>query len=122
MMKKKQTTTGQGTPKPMSAEVQPPQHQHTSNIAFVGVGESMEDECILKVAVGEKMALLNVDNIGDPRSGELKKLTPLGEPLIKEAARREFRDAPTTPPAPSRRLRSPSELVGSTASTCSPRA
>ena len=40
MMKKKQTTIGQGTLKAMSAEVQPQRHKHTSNIAFVGVGES----------------------------------------------------------------------------------
>jgi putative DNA primase/helicase len=40
----------------------------------------------------KKTALLNVDNLGDPRTGELKILTRLGEPLVKEAARREFRD------------------------------
>ena len=66
------------------------QHTHTCNITFVGVGKSEDDELFLKVAVGEKTALLNVDNLADPRSGELKKLTPLGEPLIKPAARAEF--------------------------------
>ena len=40
--------------------------------------------------MGEKTALLNVDKIADPRSGELKKLTPLGASLIKQAARTEF--------------------------------
>ena len=75
-----------------SAKVRPPQYQHTRNIKIVGVGESEDGERFLKVAVGEKTALLNVDNLADPRSGELKILTHLGEPLIKEAARRKFRD------------------------------
>jgi hypothetical protein len=50
----------------------------------------LEDERFLQVAVGDQTTLLNVDNLSDPRSGELKKLTPLGEPLIKHAARSEF--------------------------------
>jgi hypothetical protein len=84
MIKKKQTTTGQGTLKAKSAEVATPQYEYTSNITIPGVGQSLEDERFLKVAVGEKTALLNVDKIADPRSGELK-ITPLGEPLIKSA-------------------------------------
>jgi hypothetical protein len=67
-------------------------HPLTYQIKILGVGESVDGERFLKVAVGEKTALLNVDNLADPRSGELKILTRLGEPLIKEAARREFRD------------------------------
>ena len=67
-------------------------YPYTYNIRILGVGESEDGERFLKVAVGEKTALLNVDNLADPRSGELKILTRLGEPLIMEAARREFRD------------------------------
>ena len=89
-MKKKQTTNGQGTLKAKSAEVATVQYEYTSNITIPGVGQSLEDERFLQVAVGEKMTLLNVDNIADPRSGELKKLTPLGAALIKQAARTEF--------------------------------
>ena len=88
MTKKKRPPGHSPAAKP--AKVQPPQHQHTSNIKIVGIAESDDDERFLKVAVGEKTALLNVDNIADPRSGELKILTRLGEPLIKPAARTEF--------------------------------
>jgi hypothetical protein len=73
-----------------SAKVQPPQHQHTSNIKIGDVGKSDDDELFVEVAVGEKRALLNVDKIADPRSGELKILTRLGEPLITHASRIEF--------------------------------
>jgi hypothetical protein len=66
--------------------------RYTYNIEILGVGESEDGERFLKVAVREKSELLNVDKIADPRSGELKILTRLGEPLIKEAARKEFRD------------------------------
>ena len=90
MMKKKQTTNGQGILKAKSAEVATVQYEYTSNITIPGVGQSLEDERFLQVAVGDKMTLLNVDNIADPRSGELKKLTPLGAALIKQAARTEF--------------------------------
>ena len=72
--------------------MQPHRSSHTDNIEILGVGESVDDERFLKVAVGEKTALLNVDNLADPKSGELKILTRLGEPLIKPAARTEFLD------------------------------
>ena len=90
MTRVKQSTMGQGTSKTKSAKVATPQYKYTSKITMSGVGQSMEDERFLQVAVGEKTALLNVDNIADPRSGELKILTRLGEPLIKPAARTEF--------------------------------
>lgn len=90
MTKMKQTTQDQAGMQVRPANVQAPQHQHTGNITISGVGKSEDDERFLKVAVGEKTALLNVDNIADPRSAELKRLTPLGEPLIKPAARAEF--------------------------------
>jgi hypothetical protein len=67
-----------------------PQHQHTSNIKIGEVGKSDDDELFVEVAVGEKRALLNVDKIADPRSGELKILTRLGELLITHASRTEF--------------------------------
>ena len=90
MTKFRRTAKGQGTRKANRAEVEPPQYEHADNIAFPGVGESGDAERFLKVGVGEKTALLDVDRIADPRSGELKRLTPLGEPLIKPAARTEF--------------------------------
>ena len=57
MTKKKQTTNGQGTLKAKSAEVATPQYEYTSNITIPGVGQSLEDERFLKVAVGEKTTL-----------------------------------------------------------------
>lgn len=86
----KQSTKGHGALKTKPAVAQPPQHKHTSNIAFLGVGKSEDEELFLKVTVGQKTALLNVDNLADPRSGELKILTRLGEPLILPASRTEF--------------------------------
>jgi hypothetical protein len=65
-------------------------YPNTHRIKFLGVGVSLEEERFLKVAVGSKTALLNVDNIAAPNSGELKILTRLGEPLIKSQARSEF--------------------------------
>ncbi len=90
MMKRKQTTIGKRTLKTKLKGVATPKYEYTSNITISGVGQSLEDERFLKVAVGDKTALLNVDNLADLRSGELKKFTPLGEPLIKSAARTEF--------------------------------
>jgi putative DNA primase/helicase len=92
MMKKKRTTQNKGTLTVKSAKVPPSQDQLTRDIQILGVGESDDGQRFLKVAVGEKTALLNVDNLADPRSGELKILTRLGEPLITESARRAFRD------------------------------
>jgi hypothetical protein len=90
MIKKKQITIGRRTLQTKLQGVATPKYAHTGNIAFLGVGKSLEDERFLKVAVGDQTALLNIDNLADLRSGELKKLTPLGEPLIKPAARTEF--------------------------------
>jgi len=90
MTKLKRPARGIGAREAMPAKVQPPQHQHTSAITIPGVGESDDADRFLKVAVGDKTALLNVDNLADPRSGELKILTRLGEPLLKPAARTEF--------------------------------
>ena len=85
MTKMKQTTQGKRALQAKPAKAQPPQHQYTGNIKIRGVGKSDDDELFLEVAVGEKTALLNVDKIADPKSGELKILTRLGEPLIKHA-------------------------------------
>jgi Domain of unknown function (DUF927) len=90
MTKVNPTTQDNDALRARPAEVQPPQHQHTDDIEFRAVGESEDRRRFLKVAKGEKTALLDVDNIADPRSGELKKLTPLGASLIKPAARTEF--------------------------------
>jgi Domain of unknown function (DUF927) len=90
MIKKKQTTNGQGTLKTKLPRVATPQYQHTGNIAFLGVGKCDDGRHFVKVAVGEETALLDVDKIADSKSGELKKLTPLGASLIKQAARTEF--------------------------------
>ena len=54
MMKKKQTTRGKGTLKAKPARCATPQYQHTSNITILGVGQSLEDERFLKVAVGRQ--------------------------------------------------------------------
>ena len=64
--------------------------KYTGKIEFLGMGENLDGERFLKVSVGTKTALLNVDNIAAPNSGELKRLTRLGEPLIKQQARTEF--------------------------------
>ena len=90
-MKMNQTTNA-GALWARRARAERQKHPHTHNIRFPGVGESEERERFLKVAVGERTKLLNVDNLADPRTGELKILTRLGEPLIKPAARREFLD------------------------------
>jgi hypothetical protein len=98
MSKIKRTTKGAGAPTTMNKsairknakQVATPPYQYTGNIEILGVGQSLEDERFLEVAVGDKTALLDVDSIADPRSGELKKLTRLGEPLIKPASRSEF--------------------------------
>jgi hypothetical protein len=90
MIKKKRTTIGKRTVKRKLQRVVTSKNQHTYNIEILDVGQSLEGERFLQVAVGEKMTLLNVDNLSDPRSGELKKLTPLGEPLLKYSARTEF--------------------------------
>jgi putative DNA primase/helicase len=57
---------------------------------FVGVGESDEGERFLKIAVGNRTALLSVDNIAAPNSAELKILTRIGQPLIKPISKSEF--------------------------------
>jgi hypothetical protein len=85
-----QTTRGPSAQKLHPAKVATTKNKYKDNIEILGVGQSLEDERFLQVAVGDKTALLNVDNLSDPRSGELKKLTPLGEPLIKPAARTDF--------------------------------
>ena len=90
MTKMKPTTQDQAGMQATPAAVPPPQHQHTGNITISDVGESEDRRRFLKVAKGQETVLLDLDNIADPKSGELKKLTPLGEPLIKPAARTEF--------------------------------
>jgi hypothetical protein len=90
MTKMKQTTQGKRAMQAKPAQAQPPQHPHTGNIKIGDMGKSDDDELFVEVAVGEKRALLNVDKIADPRSGELKILTRLGEPLITHASRNEF--------------------------------
>ena len=91
-MRRPGTTQAKAALEAKRARAEREKHPRTYQIKILGVGKSEDGERFLKVAVGEKTALLNVDNLADPRSGELKILTPLGEPLIKEAARREFRD------------------------------
>jgi len=63
---------------------------YTHNIKILGVGVTEGDERYLKVKVRNRSVLLNVDNLMDARSGELKTLTRLGEPLLTTAARNEF--------------------------------
>jgi hypothetical protein len=43
----------------------------------------LQDERFLQVTVGHQTTLLNVDNLGDARSGELEKLTQLLPLLVK---------------------------------------
>jgi putative DNA primase/helicase len=64
--------------------------KYTAGISFLGVGVSEANDRFLKVAVGNKTALLNVDHIANSHSVELKILTRLGMPLIMPAARAEF--------------------------------
>jgi hypothetical protein len=90
MVMKKQATIGKRTLKTKLPRVATSKNKYKDNIEILGLGQSLEDERFLQVAVGDKTTLLNVDNLSDPRSGELKKLTRLGEPLIKPAARNEF--------------------------------
>jgi hypothetical protein len=65
-------------------------HQYTSKIEFLGRGKSENGDSYLKVRVDKESALLNVDNLADARSGELKILTRLGEPLLASSARNKF--------------------------------
>jgi hypothetical protein len=90
MIKKKQATIVQRTLRTKFPMVTTSKNKYKDNIEILGVGQSLQNERFLKVAVGDQTTLLNVDHLSDPRSGELKKLTPLGEPLIKPAARTEF--------------------------------
>jgi hypothetical protein len=90
MMKKKPTTMVKRTLKTKLKGVATPKYVHTGNIQICGVGESEDGARFLKVAVGEKTVLLDVDSIADAKTGELKRLTRLGEPLIKPASRTEF--------------------------------
>jgi hypothetical protein len=90
MTQVKQTTMNKSVIRKQATQIATSRNKYTDNIEILGVGQSLEDERFLKVAVGGQTTLLNVDQLADPRSGELKKLTRLGEPLIKPAARTEF--------------------------------
>jgi hypothetical protein len=63
---------------------------HTSAIEFVGVGMDDVRNRYLKIKVGKRTALMNVDNLANSASAELSLLTPLGQPLLIPAAKREF--------------------------------
>jgi hypothetical protein len=100
MMKKKQTTNGQGTPKPMSTEVvsqavttkggtkkTPP---FTDGIEFLAVGRSKKGGKFLLVAKDEKHAVLSVRNLGRDPSAELERLEALDVHLLVPDARQAF--------------------------------
>jgi hypothetical protein len=80
MIKKKQATIGKRTLKTKLPRIATSKNKYTDNIEILGVGQSLQDERFLQVAVGDKTTLLNVDNLADPNSGELQKLTPLLPP------------------------------------------
>ena len=66
-------------------------HEYTSKIEFVGVGQDDVGNRYLKVKVGKRTALMNVDNLAaNHKLEELSLLTPLGQPLLLPAARTEF--------------------------------
>jgi hypothetical protein len=96
--KMKRTAKRKGALKAKPAKVQPPQHEHTDNITFLGVGVSDDGERFLdvavrensKVAVEEKSVLLKVNNLIGPASEELKLLSSVGAALIIRAAQTEF--------------------------------
>lgn len=63
---------------------------HTAGIRFIGVGVSEDRSRFLKIAVGKRTALINIDSLANSQSGELSILTRLGEPLLLPAAKTEF--------------------------------
>ncbi len=74
-------------PAPVPADDNP----HTKAIEFLGVGTD-EDEKLrfLKVAVGDKSALLRVRQLVLHQKSELARLEELGVPLILSTAQTEF--------------------------------
>jgi hypothetical protein len=91
MMKKKRTAHEQGHPRRRNVpRCRASQDQHPRNIKILGVGESEDGERFLKVAVGEKTALLKVNNLIGSASEELKILSNLGAPLIIRTAQADF--------------------------------
>jgi hypothetical protein len=94
MLGKKTVQKPDPTVTPPSAPVAP-QSEIDSNIRgieFLGVGVAEGGDRYLKVKTRMGCALLNVDNINDSRSGELKRLTRLGEPLLLAKAKTEFNE------------------------------
>jgi hypothetical protein len=63
---------------------------YTSAIEFVGVGVDEVGNRYLKIKVGKRTALMNVDNLATSAASELSLLTPLGQPLLLPAAKKEF--------------------------------
>ena len=86
----KTTNEGQGTLKAKPSRGATRSIRTPTISRFSALGKCDDGRHFVKVAVGEKTALLDVDKIADSKSGELKKLTPLGASLIKQAARTEF--------------------------------
>ena len=126
MIKKKQTTTGQGTLKAKSGRSprRSMSTRATSRDLPASACGASEDERFLQVAVGEKpygAAERRQHCRSEIRGAE--EAHALGRTVDRaRGPDRVPRSGPRRRPAPSRRLRSPSGPAGSTASTCSPRA
>jgi hypothetical protein len=75
MTQHKTTMNRPGSSKPKPAQVARPKYEHTNQITISGVGQSLEDERFLRVAVGDKTTLLNVDNVADVRFSRAGPLT-----------------------------------------------
>lgn len=74
-------------PAPVPTDANP----HTDEIEFLGVGtDETEKLRFLKVAVGDKSALLSVRQLVLHQKSELARLEELGVPLILPAAQAEF--------------------------------
>ncbi len=80
------TTTKPPSIEPSTEEAFP----HTSAIEILGVGVTERRERFLKVQVGERSDLLNLDSLAHSGSEEWTRLSRLDEPLITRAARTEF--------------------------------
>jgi hypothetical protein len=100
MMRKKQTTTGQGTPRPMSAEVvsqavttkggTKKTPVFTDGIEFLAVGRSKKGGKFLLVAKDDKHVVLSVRNLGRDPNAELERLEALDVHLLVPGARQAF--------------------------------
>ena len=64
--------------------------KYTAAIEFRGVGVDEAGGRYLRIKAGRRTTLMNVDNLANSASTEMSKLTPLGQPLLRHEAKKEF--------------------------------